>query len=95
MNLATFMLLDAFDGRMDTAVVVSNDSDLVTPIRVLRHRFGLSVGVLNPHPIEVRTIREAATFYKPIRSGPLSGSQFPDEITGPDGKVVVTKPVVW
>lgn len=94
-NLATYMLLDAFDGRMDTAVVVSNDSDLVTPIGVLRYRFGLSVGVLNPHPIEVRTIREAASFYKPIRSGPLSGSQFPDQIIGPDGTVLVTKPVVW
>lgn len=94
-NLATYMLLDAIDGRMDTAVVVSNDSDLVTPIKVLRLRFGLAVGVLNPHPIEFRTIREAADFYKRIRSGPLSGSQFPDVITDRHGKVIVTKPAVW
>ncbi|SRR5216683_2189458 len=94
-NLATYMLLDAIDGRMDTAVVVSNDSDLVTPITALRHRFGLSVGVLNPHPIPSKAIRAAANFYKPVRPGPLSASQFPDPITDALGNVIVTKPVVW
>lgn len=94
-NLATWMMLDAVDGRMDTAVVVSNDSDLVTPIKVLRLRFGLKVGVLNPHPIWVRTIRAAADFYKPIRPGPLSASQLPDPILDANGNVIVRKPAQW
>lgn len=94
-NLATYMLLDAIDGGMDTAVVVSNDSDLVTPLKVLRYRFGLTVGVLNPHPIQVRAIRESAHFYKPVRTGPLSASQFPDPITDAHGNVVVRKPAQW
>ena len=43
-NLATHLLVDAFDGDFDVAVVISNDSDLVEPITVVRERFGLRVG---------------------------------------------------
>ena len=39
MNLATYLLLDAFDDDYDAAIVVSNDSDLVEPIRVVQSRF--------------------------------------------------------
>ena len=50
-NLATQLLLDAFDDRFDVALVVSNDSDLATPIDVVVNRFGKKVGVgaASPH----------------------------------------------
>jgi uncharacterized LabA/DUF88 family protein len=35
-NLATHLLHDAHMGRFDVAVVVSNDSDLLEPIRIVR-----------------------------------------------------------
>jgi hypothetical protein len=35
-NIATRILCDAFDGAFDVAVIVSNDSDLVPPIREIR-----------------------------------------------------------
>ena len=47
-NLATHLLLDAFDGDCAAALVISNDSDLVEPIRVVRSRFGHLVGVVFP-----------------------------------------------
>src|SRR5262249_43902959 len=47
-NLATALLIDAFDGGFEQAVVVSNDSDLVKPIQIVRQKFGLPVVVLFP-----------------------------------------------
>ncbi|HDH03569.1 MAG TPA: NYN domain-containing protein [Actinobacteria bacterium] len=35
-NLATYLLLDAFKKRCDTAVVMTNDSDLAEPVRIAR-----------------------------------------------------------
>ena len=32
-NLATWLLIDAFDKAFDAAVVITNDSDLAEPIR--------------------------------------------------------------
>jgi uncharacterized LabA/DUF88 family protein len=49
-NLATFLLLDAFKRDCDVAVVISNDSDLKLPIEVTQRELGLRVGVINPHP---------------------------------------------
>jgi uncharacterized LabA/DUF88 family protein len=43
-------LVDAFDDDYEAAVVVSNDSDLAEPIRLVRQKFGKKV--LVPHPWE-------------------------------------------
>ena len=50
-NLATHLLHDAHMGRFEVAVVVSNDSDLLEPIKIVRERLHKRVGILNPHPI--------------------------------------------
>lgn len=34
-NLASHLLLDAFQGNFDVAAVLSNDSDLVEPVRIV------------------------------------------------------------
>ena len=46
--LATHLLLDGFRNRYECAIVISGDSDLVTPIRMVRNELKKSVGVLNP-----------------------------------------------
>ena len=38
-NIAVQLLSDAFDDRFDTAIIVSGDSDLTTPIQRVRERF--------------------------------------------------------
>ena len=93
-NLATYLLLDAFDNEYDTAIVVSNDSDLVHPIEVVRKRFGKTVGVLTPHGPKVSwAMRNAADFYRPIRRGVLASSQFPPTLTDRHG--TISKPRSW
>jgi uncharacterized LabA/DUF88 family protein len=48
-NLATHMLVDAFRRDCDQLVVITNDSDLAEPIRIINKELGVPVGVLNPH----------------------------------------------
>jgi hypothetical protein len=92
-NLATFLLCDAFQNDYEVAVVISNDSDLVFPIRVARSVLGRGVIVLNPHKRPSVELRNAATFVKPIREGALRASQFPPHLTDPSGTIV--KPSSW
>lgn len=70
-NLATFLLLDAFKKDCDTAVVISNDSDLKLPIEVAQNELGVRVGVVNPHPANKRSHALQPTFFKQIRSSAL------------------------
>lgn len=93
-NLATYLLVDAFRADCDLAVVVTNDSDLEEPIRIVRNELGLRVGILNPHQKASRALlRTAPTFVKQIRRGALSSAQLPDEVRV--GSAVVRKPAKW
>jgi len=92
-NIATHLLCDGFRHQFECAVLVTNDSDLREPVRVIRRELGLRVGVLNPHPHPSRELIEHATFVKTIRSGVLAVSQFPDEMEDAQGRF--SKPVEW
>lgn len=92
-NLATQMLVDGFDGAYECAVVITNDSDLLAPIRIIRRRLGKKVGVLNPQIRPARTLLSEADFYKQIRYGVLAASQFPSTMT--DAKGTFSKPATW
>jgi uncharacterized LabA/DUF88 family protein len=92
-NLATNLLVDAFQGRYDAAVLVSKDSDLAEPIRYARQELGKVVGLLNPGAHPSKTLYGLATFYKAIRRGHLAAAQFPDTITDDHG--TFHKPKSW
>ena len=95
-NLATHLLLDAFKGRCDTAVVMSNDSDLAQAIDAVQSEFGVKAGIVNPHPRDRRSRRLAGLdclFYKQIPRQTLARAQFPEVIHGPKGKI--RKPEGW
>lgn len=92
-NLATHLLHDAHMGRFDVGVVVSNDSDLLEPIRIVRGQLGKTIGILNPHPNPSRALLPHIDFIKPIRAGVLRASQFPATLS--DGKGTFTKPPAW
>jgi len=92
-NIASHMLRDAFRGSFDVAVLVTNDSDLIEPIRIVREELGLVVGILNPHKRASRVLHRHASFMRPIRSGVLGVSQFPTEIHDQQG--VIRRPERW
>jgi hypothetical protein len=80
-NLATFPLLDAFQGDCEVTVVLSNDSDLKLPIEVARNELGIEVGVVNPHPPAGRSRALRPTFFKQLRASALAACQFPPVLT--------------
>ncbi|HUZ90056.1 MAG TPA: NYN domain-containing protein [Candidatus Acidoferrales bacterium] len=84
-NLGSWLLLDAARNDFDVAVVVSDDSDLLTPVRMVTTDLHKKVGILNPQQKGACQLREAATFVRRLRAGPLAGCQFPDEMTDVNG----------
>jgi hypothetical protein len=92
-NLGAYLVFDAFNKEYDLAVVISNDSDLREPIRLVRNPpLGLAVWVLNPHPQHNR-VKMGATKQAEITASQLRSSQFP--ITVRVGRKSVSKPESW
>jgi len=75
-NLATHLLHDAHRGRFEVAVIVSNDSDLLEPIKIVREGLGKKVGVLNPHKRPSRALLPISTSSRRSR-GRASGLAVP------------------
>ena len=92
-NLASHLLHDGFKGLYDVAVIITNDSDLAEPIRMVRQVLNLQIGILNPHSTHSKTLQQYATFVKRIRQSFLISSQFPDKLQ--DGKGEFHKPNGW
>ena len=84
-NLASYVLTDAYERDYDIAVVISNDSDLAYPLDYVKRRLGKIVGLLNPHQRPSFQLRTSATFYKQIRASVLPICQFPNILFDKDG----------
>jgi hypothetical protein len=98
-NLGTHLLVDGFGDRYDAAVVVTNDSDLKNPMRVVMDDLRKEMWILYPtgqagskrtlHP----ALKHVTTHQRPIRSGVVGASQFPSSIN--DSKGTFNKPSSW
>lgn len=92
-NLASYLLIDAYRSDCDISVIVSNDSDLVFPIEHIKQRVGKVIGILNPRSRPSRELFPLANFYKQIRPSVLAACQFPRLMTDALGEF--HKPPVW
>ena len=94
-NLATRLLVDGFTNVYQQAVIVSNDSDLASPMRYVRDELGLKVTVVNPdnNNYTHRDLEDAATYVKRLRKSHLRRSQFPPLVADAQGRI--TKPAGW
>jgi uncharacterized LabA/DUF88 family protein len=93
-NLASHLLHDGCRKEYEVAVVISNDSDLLEPIRIVKEELKIPVGVINPgqiHPSQV--LLKMASFFKTIRGGVLAASQFPPVMRDSNGEF--HKPDLW
>lgn len=91
-NLATELLVDAFQDAFNVAVIVSNDSDLV-PVRAVRQHLHKAVGVINPHQRQSVELRTCASFIKEVRTWALRDSQLPAQLADANGEI--HKPAGW
>lgn len=92
-NLASHLLVDGFNDEYDVAIVVSNDSDLAEPIRLVKSRLGLQVVLLNPRRVTATDLLGIADSYRTVRLGPIGDSQFPPQMTDAHG--TISKPESW
>lgn len=94
-NIAIQLLCDAFDDRFDTALVISGDSDLTTPIRRVRERFPEKrVIVAFPPRRYSSELKRRANGFLTIGEDKLRASQLPEHITKPDG-FELHRPTSW
>jgi len=92
-NLATHLLNDAHKKDFDIAVMITNDSDLLEPMRIVKEELGFPVGLINPHPRTSFQLQREASFIKKVRPWHLRDSQFPSSLQDNDGSF--TKPAGW
>ena len=92
-NLATYLLMDAFKQDCEAAVVITNDSDLAEPLKLARTELGVTIGVVNPHPPKFRSRDLTCTFFKQLRASAVKGCQFPIQLT--DAQGTFQKPATW
>jgi len=97
-NLASHLLLDACQGRFDVAAVITNDSDLTTPIEMVTSDLGKQVVLVSPLKPNSkrrpnRSLVNAATSQKSIRNGVLRSSLLPDPVPHP--RLRIAKPPRW
>ncbi len=92
-NLAVHLLNDGYKQDYELAVMITNDSDLLEPMRIVKQDLGLPVGLVNPHRTPSFSLRQHATFIKQIRTGVLQVSQFSNTLTDKNG--TFHKPATW
>jgi uncharacterized LabA/DUF88 family protein len=93
-NLASHLLLDAFNGDFDEALVISNDSDLRTPVQIVRGTLHRRVRVAIPGThAEIPNSVIPADTYTRVSDAKLAASQFPTSLKDAHG--TITKPAEW
>lgn len=94
-NIAMQLLLDAVDDRFDTALLISADSDLTTPVRALRQRCPRKrvIVVFPPHRRSAE-LRQVTSGFLILGEDKLRASQLPKIVTKPDGHVL-SRPDTW
>jgi hypothetical protein len=93
-NIAAHLVNDAHKRAFDVAVLVTNDSDHLEPIRLVRRELSLPVGILNPHgQTPSQALLREVSFMKQSRQGVLGASQFPEVMQ--DSKGRFHKPDAW
>ncbi len=77
----------------EVAAMVTNDSDLLEPMRIVRTELNLPVGLVNLQTPPSFHLRAQATFMKTLRPGVLRASQFPSSPADAHG--TFHKPEGW
>ena len=88
-------MLDAFQDKIDLALLISVDSDLVGPIKAVQQLFSQKrIVVAFPPDRYSNALKSAASAYTHIGRNVLSKSVFPDQVIKLDG-FTLRRPVRW
>lgn len=94
-NIATELLMDTVDDRLEVALIISGDSDLAPPLRVIRSSYPHKRLVAAFPPDRVSNhLKNFVHGYFTIGETKLRISQFPDQLRKTDG-FVLHRPSEW
>jgi len=93
-NIASEMLTDAFLNKFDTALLVSADGDLMTPVKRIAETVGKRIVVVFPPDRRSFTLEKVATAHMTIGRNHLAHSQFPNEVKKKNG-FILKRPSEW
>lgn len=94
-NIATHLLVDAFEDSFDVAILISGDSDLSGPVNEIKRLFpSKKVIVAFPPKRTSFVLQQTATAYYTIGRAKFDHSQFPDIVNKPDG-YKLKRPASW
>ena len=83
-NIATHIVADA--SQYDCAVLISNDTDLKTPLKYVKENFKKRVGIISPRRSIHIELKEASHFQKRISNKALKQCQFPEKMKDAKGE---------
>jgi len=95
-NIASHLVRDACLNKFDMAILISNDSDLLVPMKIL-HQLNKKFLILSPYEkycydfvkeLNVKSMRK-------IQENHILAAQFPDEIKDAAGTLIAKRPLKW
>ena len=94
-NIASAMLLDAFNNKADVFVLVSGDTDFIAPVKIVRKDFKKTVIVLNPRDSK-SWLKDCASYSRDIPRDLPAQCQLPDIVPyGKRGDRFIHRPIAW
>lgn len=94
-NIASAMLLDAFNNGADVFVLVSGDTDFIAPVSIIRKDFKKTVIVFNPRQSR-SGLKDYASYYREIPRSLPGQCQLPERIPyGRRGDRFINRPEAW
>ena len=88
-NIASHLVNDAHNKVFEKAIVISNDSDLVTPIRIVTTELDIPVITVSPFDKNNLQLKSVSSGVKQIRKGLLCVSQFNHTVNDEIGEFVI------
>ncbi|MFK3891699.1 hypothetical protein [Sphingomonas sp. NPDC079357] len=76
------------------AVVLTQDTDLCEPLRIVRREIGKEIGLVWLDGSRPGKMANDASFVRHVTPARLAAAQFPFQMVGANGKVI-NKPAAW
>ena len=94
-NLATYLIHDAWQDLFDVAVVLSQDTDLNEPLRIVRDEIKKSIGVIVLDGKAPGKLASFGSFVRHITPADLADAQFPDRVPFGNRGKSTERPSEW
>ena len=83
-NIATYIVADA--SQYDCAILISNDTDLKTPLKYVKNNLKKTIGIISPRKKIPRELKDNSHFQKRISNKILEQCQFSEKMKDARGE---------